>query len=82
MRPYSLFRQVPPHKGQAMIKDMRSGNGPKPQPYNLAEDPAETKNLARENPEKLKELAAMLDQIAGGKITTNVSSAFIPPALR
>ena len=48
------WKYIGPHKGPAMLKDIRSGNSPQPQLYNLADDPAETKNLARENPEKLK----------------------------
>lgn len=65
------WKYIPPHKGEAMVKTMRSGNSPQPQLYNLAEDPAETKNLASSNPEKLKELTTLLDQITGGKIATN-----------
>ena len=65
------WKFIPPHKGGPMMKTIRSGNSPQPQLYNLMEDPAETKNLARENPAKLKELTAMLDQIIGGKIATN-----------
>jgi arylsulfatase A-like enzyme len=65
------WKFIPPHKGEAMMKTIRSGNSPQPQLYNLAEDPAETKNLARENPAKLKELRTLLDQITGGKIATN-----------
>lgn len=34
-----------------------------PQLYNLATDLAETKNLAKENPEKLKELSALLQRV-------------------
>ena len=62
------WKFIPPHTGPPMIKEMRSGNSPKPQLYHLAEDPAETKNLANGNPQKLKELSAMLDQITGGKV--------------
>ena len=65
------WKFIPPHKGQAMFKDMRSGNSPKPQLYHLAEDPTESKNLAVENPGKLKELSAMLDEITGGKMESN-----------
>lgn len=46
---------------------MRSGNSPLPQLYNLAEDPAETKNLARKHPEKLEELTTLLSGIAPGE---------------
>ena len=60
------WKYIPPHKGPAGFKDMRSGNDPQPQLYHLAEDPAETRNLAIENPEKTKELAAMLAEITAG----------------
>jgi len=59
------WKYIPPHKGGAAFKDMRSGNNPQPQLYNLARDPAETLNLAKENPDQLRKLAAMLDQITG-----------------
>ncbi|MEX1049759.1 MAG: arylsulfatase [Akkermansiaceae bacterium] len=64
------WKFIPPHKGQANFKVMRSGNSPQPQLYNLAEDPAENTNLAAKNPEKLKELSHLLDQITGEKIQT------------
>jgi arylsulfatase A-like enzyme len=39
------------------------GNDPKPQLYNLAGDPGETKNLAAQHPDKVKELTAQLEKI-------------------
>jgi hypothetical protein len=39
------------------------GNDPEPQLYNLKEDIGERKNLATENPEKVKELEALLAKI-------------------
>ncbi|MEX1114308.1 MAG: arylsulfatase [Akkermansiaceae bacterium] len=60
------WKFIRPHKGEANFKSMRSGNSPQPQLYNLAEDPAETKNLARKNPEKLAELTAALEGITSG----------------
>ena len=68
------WKFIPAHKGAPMFKDIRSGNSLKPQLYNLAEDPAETKNLANENPAKVHELTAMLNQITGGKIAANQES--------
>ena len=53
------WKFIPPHKGGAMMKTMRSGNSPQPQLYNLAEDPAETKNVASKNPAKLRELSTL-----------------------
>jgi arylsulfatase A-like enzyme len=61
------WKYIPPHKGAASFKDMRSGNDPQPQLYHLAEDPAETRNLAIANPEKTNELAAMLAEITAGQ---------------
>lgn len=61
------WKYIPPHKGSAGFKDMRSGNDPQPQLYHLAEDPAETRNLALTNPEKANELAAMLAGIIATK---------------
>ncbi len=61
------WKYIPPHRGAPVMKLIRSGNRPQPQLYNLAEDPAETKNLAAQNPVKLEELSAMLNQITGGK---------------
>jgi hypothetical protein len=39
------------------------GNDPEPQLYNLKDDLGETKNLATEYPEKLKELEILLEKI-------------------
>ena len=65
------WKYIPPRDGAPIFKEMRSGNNPKPQLYNLTTDPGETKNLASENPTKLKELAAALEQITGGRAAIN-----------
>jgi arylsulfatase A-like enzyme len=62
------WKYIPPFKGQAKFKDMRSGHSPQAQLYHLTDDPAETRNLAAKHPEKVKELAAMLDAITGTKL--------------
>ena len=59
------WKFIPAHKGADKIKEMRSGNAPQAQLYHLTEDPAETRNLAKEHPEKVKELAARLKDIVG-----------------
>jgi len=59
------WKYIPPHPGQPRFKAMRSGNSPQQQLYHLTQDPGENKNLAKENPGKLKELAELLEQIAG-----------------
>jgi arylsulfatase A-like enzyme len=67
------WKFIPPHRGPVEIKHMRSGNGPKPQLYNLADDPAETRNLASEHPEKLRELATRLDEIIARQPSTETN---------
>ncbi len=63
------WKFIPAHKGASIFKGMRSGNDPQPQLYHLTDDPAETQNVARTNPEKTKELAAMLMEITGFQST-------------
>jgi arylsulfatase A-like enzyme len=52
-------RAVAPPKG----KQRPSANSAQPQLYNLANDLAEQRNLARQRPEKVKELQKLLDNI-------------------
>lgn len=59
------WKYIPPHPGPAAHKSMRSGNLPRPQLYDLAKDPGENDNLAAKHPDKLRELAAALRQVAG-----------------
>jgi arylsulfatase A-like enzyme len=47
------------------------GTDPEPQLYNLTNDLGETKNLAKENPEKLKELKALFQKIKDDGRTRN-----------
>jgi arylsulfatase A-like enzyme len=47
------------------------GTDPEPQLYNLTNDLGETKNLAKENPEKLKELEALFQKIKDDGRTRN-----------
>jgi arylsulfatase A-like enzyme len=47
------------------------GTDPEPQLYNLSKDLGETKNLARENPEKLNELEALYQKIKDEGRTRN-----------
>jgi arylsulfatase A-like enzyme len=61
------WKYIPPRKGPSDFKLMRSGNDPQPQLYHLTEDPAETRNLTLTNPEKTKELAAMLAESTAGQ---------------
>jgi hypothetical protein len=39
------------------------GNAPEPQLYNLKDDLGEKTNVAAQNPEKVKEMAALLQKI-------------------
>ena len=43
------------------------GNAPEPQLYNLRKDPTEKENVALQNPEKVKELATLLDKVIASK---------------
>ena len=49
-----------PGRARTQFTDTETGNNPDVQLYNLKIDPGETQNLASENPEKVKELAALL----------------------
>lgn len=60
------WKYIPPHDAATKFKDMRSGNSPNPQLYNLTEDPVEMRNLAARMPEKVKEMQALLDKAIGG----------------
>ncbi|MGN6553346.1 MAG: sulfatase-like hydrolase/transferase [Verrucomicrobiota bacterium] len=46
----------------------KSAGNPKPQLYDLAADPAETKNVAAEHPEIVKQMEERLQQISGGAV--------------
>lgn len=61
------WKYIPPHDSASKFKDLRSGNSPNPQLYNLTEDPVETRNLAARMPGKLKEMQELLDKAVGGK---------------
>lgn len=57
------WKFIPPRPGpkRAQFTDAETGNDPRAQLYNLASDPAEMKNLASDQPEKMKELVALLE---------------------
>lgn len=60
------FKYIEPSDGPAYIPwvpEIESGLQDKPQLYNLAEDPGETKNLASELPDKTEEMMGELEQI-------------------
>jgi len=63
------WKYIEPNKRQRISQDtgIELGNSPEPQLYDLAKDPGETKNLAAEMPEKVRELASELEalKIAG-----------------
>lgn len=56
------WKFIPKRPGakRTQFTNTETGNDPEVQLYNLASDPGESKNLAAEQPEKAKELAAML----------------------
>jgi arylsulfatase A-like enzyme len=59
------WKYIEPSKGPKINKDTNTelGNDPKPQLYNLADDPGETKNLAEVYPERVAEMKLKLDNI-------------------
>ncbi len=59
------WKYIEPNKRQRISQDtgIELGNSPEPQLYDLAKDPGETKNLAAEMPEKVRELASELDAL-------------------
>lgn len=59
------LKYIEPGEGPAFLALTRieSGNSPDPQLYDLAKDPGEKYNIARQYPEKVKELAALLQKI-------------------
>ncbi|WP_282072502.1 sulfatase family protein [Polaribacter atrinae] len=68
----TAFRQgnwvlIPPYKGPAVnkIKNIETGNSKEFQLYNLKEDIGQQNNLAKANPEKLKEMIKDFEAIRG-----------------
>ena len=59
------WKFISPSKGPRMNKNTNTelGNDPKPQLYNLHDDPGEQHNLADQEPERVKKLAALLSQV-------------------
>lgn len=57
------WKYIPERPGPKRTQntDTETGNDPAVQLYNLASDPRETKNIASEHPDKVKELAALLE---------------------
>lgn len=58
---------IPPYKGPALNKavNIELGNSPEFSLYNLNSDIGQQQNLAEENPEKLKEMIAVFEEIRG-----------------
>lgn len=57
------WKYIPPRKGVEEIKNMRSGNHPRPQLYDLEKDPGENHNLAESRPDLVARLAEELQEI-------------------
>jgi arylsulfatase A-like enzyme len=59
------WKYIAPGKGPRINANTQTelGNDPEPQLYDLATDPGEQKNLASARPDKVMELAALLEQI-------------------
>jgi arylsulfatase A-like enzyme len=63
------WKYIVPAKGAAVLQPMNieSGNSTLPQLYNLKEDIGEKNNLAEKNPDMVKKLSDMLDEIKAKK---------------
>ncbi len=63
------WAMIPPYKGPAVLKEVNIevGNAPDYQLYNLKQDPDQNKNLAKENPKKLKQMIAAFSVIRGNQ---------------
>jgi len=59
------WKYITPNRGAEINRNVNIelGNDPKPQLYNLREDLGERRNLAEKHPERVRELAAMLEKI-------------------
>jgi len=67
------WKYIAPKNGAKISKftNIEMGNDPEPQLYNLKDDLGETKNLAKENPEKLKEMEILFQKIKDDERTRN-----------
>ena len=61
------WKFIPGGKGERKSKNTGTelGNGPAGQLYDLSKDPGETKNVAKEHPEKVAELKKKLAAVQG-----------------
>lgn len=59
------WKYIEPNKRQRISQDtgIELGNSSEPQLYDLSKDPGETKNLAVEMPEKVRELASEIEEL-------------------
>jgi arylsulfatase A-like enzyme len=59
------WKYIEPNKRQPISQDtgIELGNSPEPQLYDLSKDAGETKNLASDMPNKVRELASELDEL-------------------
>lgn len=59
------WKAIEPGKGPAVSKqvNIETGNSPNPQLYDLSQDPGETRNLAKEEPQRLAEMLERLNKI-------------------
>ncbi|MGH9630554.1 MAG: sulfatase family protein [Bryobacteraceae bacterium] len=59
------WKLIQPSDGPAVNRNtnIELGNDPEPQLYNLKKDPGETENVAAQNPERVKRMAAFLNKV-------------------
>jgi arylsulfatase A-like enzyme len=59
------WKYIPPSKGPARVPNVgtETGNSPDPQLYDLGSDPGELRNLAGQDPDRVRRMAARLEAI-------------------
>jgi arylsulfatase A-like enzyme len=64
------WKYIPPSKGSKWNTNTNTelGNDPEPQLYDLSTDLGETKNLAAQQPERVKRMAEILEKIRSGPV--------------
>ena len=74
------WKYIAPGKGRRVNENtnIELGNDPEPQLYDLSNDLGERTNLAASRPEKLRELADLLEKIRSGTVASRAASTGSP----
>jgi arylsulfatase A-like enzyme len=59
------WKYIPPSKGPAVLQNtgIESGSSPEAQLYDLASDPGEKRNVASQHPDRVRQMAGLLDRL-------------------